>query len=688
MPSRIKRNLLCERNLPHARLEADDARVSARLCALVVATALVFAACDAHSPSGDDGRRDGHAAARANDADDAALPVHAEDVVDYTLRATLDPAAHTVHGEGAIRWRNASTRPVRELWLHLYLNAFKNERSAYLRERVGGRGSAAPDGWGWIDVRRLTWLDADGARVELWPAAELRRPGDDDETDVRVPLPRDVAPGEGMKLEVVFDDTLPSIVERTGYRGSLHVLGQWFPKLARLEPDGTWAHFPFHHLAEFYADFGTYDVTLDVPSAFVVGATGPRVESRVEHGRRIERHVQGDVHDFAWTAWDTWRTLGERVDGVDVEVLYPPGFDAVARRDLAAVRFALPYESSRYGRYPYAVLTVAHVPEDAQEAGGMEYPTFITSEGAWFTPAAVRLPEIVTVHELGHQWFYGLVATDEAAWPFLDEGVNQFAETDAMGAWLGDGSALDAFGLRVSDTSLQLVGSEGAVHDEPVAQPASAFSTGGNYGRLVYARTAAILETLARVYGRDAVARALGTYARRYRFRHPGPDDFVATFAETMGAAPAALLRGALFDRGWVDFSVESVSSEPARAAAGVFDRDGGRVTVARDDSPGWEGSALVRRRGTLTLPVDVDFVFADGSRQREHWDGAADSVRIPWHGPVALRAAVVDPDDRVAIDANLENNRCPAAGEGQPAWRTFERTGYWMQLALDAVSP
>ena len=87
------------------------------------------------------------------------------------------------------------------------------------------------------------------------------------------------------------------------------MVGQWFPKIARLEPDGTWAHFPFHHLAEFYADFGTYDVTLDVPEAFAIGATGPVVERRVDGGRRVERHVQGDVHDFAWTAWDRWQTV-------------------------------------------------------------------------------------------------------------------------------------------------------------------------------------------------------------------------------------------------------------------------------------------------------------------------------------------------------------------------------------------
>jgi hypothetical protein len=628
---------------------------------------------------------------------DAGMPAHAEDVADYTLRATLDPALHTVHGEGTIVWRNASTRPVRELWLHLYLNAFKNERSAFLRERVGGRGSDAPEDWGFIDVRRLALREADGPAVDLWPAAELRRPGDDDETDARVPLPREVAPGEAVTLEVVFDDKLPIVVERTGYRGSFHMVGQWFPKIARLEADGTFAHFPFHHLAEFYADFGTYDVTLDVPESFVVGATGPVVESHVASGRRVERHVQGDIHDFAWTAWDRWQVARERIGSVDVTLLYPPGFSAVAERELATLRFALPYYSAHFGAYPYGVLTVVHPQEDAGEAGGMEYPTLITSGGAWYLPPEVLWPEIVTIHELGHQWFYGLVATHELKWPFLDEGLNQFAESDGMAAWRGPaGTALDLAGWTVSDAAINAVGSNQAVHDEPVAQPANAFTSGANYGRLVYERTAAIVETMARVYGREEVLRALGLYTRRYRFAHPGPDQLLAVFGEVLGARAADTMRRALFEKGWVDYVVEGAWTQKAHRAGGFFEQaaapDAGaeRVRVEPGDVEGgqWENSFALRRRGTLSFPVDVELTMADGSTRRERWDGEREFMRFAWTGAVALRSVVVDPDDRVMLDPNLENNHASVEGTTHTAWRTLERATYLMQLAVQAVSP
>src|SRR5579859_6939163 len=190
--------------------------------------------------------------------EDAPMTRHAEPVVDYTWRASLDPVLHTIHTEGTIGWRNASRSPIGELWVHLYLNAFKNELSTYLREQVGGRGSKPPEDWGWIDVRRFALRQDAGPPVDLWPLAELHRPGDPDETDARVPLPRPVAPGQSITLEVIFDDKLPEVVERTGYHGTFHMIGQWFPKIARLEPDGAFAHFPLHHLSEFYADFGTY----------------------------------------------------------------------------------------------------------------------------------------------------------------------------------------------------------------------------------------------------------------------------------------------------------------------------------------------------------------------------------------------------------------------------------------------
>jgi hypothetical protein len=624
---------------------------------------------------------------------DAALPAHADDVVDYSLRASLDPTAHTIHGEGTITWRNTSSTPVKELWVHLYLNGFKNQRSVWLRapaSGTGARGGGNVEDWGTIDVRRFSLRDERGATTDLWPSAELRRPGDDDETDARVPLPRDVQPGEKIQIEMTWDDKLPSIVERTGYWSSFHMVGQWFPKLARLEPDGHWAHFPFHHFGEFYADFGTYDVTLDVPQKFILGATGPAIDTTTEGGRRVERHVQKDVHDFAWTAWDQWQVEKELIDGVRITMLYPPSYKVVAQRELRAMRFALPDFATRYGRYPYEVLTLVHPPVSAGEAGGMEYPTLITTGGPWYGPPGVYEPEITAVHEFGHQYFYGLVATNEDEWPFLDEGLNSYAEQLAMGSFLGPASLADFFGLTLSDTTVQAIYGNMVGHDAPVTTSAEALPRGTDVGGLVYERAATIFETLRRTYGDDLVGKAFGRYARKYRFGHPGPEELLSVFQEVMGEQVARTLRTALFEKGWVDYAVTEISAGPVREPAGLFDRDGKRETVVSGSgsSGQYEGSVLIQRFGTLSFPFDVDLVRADEKTERVHCTDS-DAIRIPYLGDSPLRGAIVDPDRRVLLDERPTNDFELAPGErSDHALRTFERILYWVDLAIQAALP
>jgi hypothetical protein len=653
-----------------------------------IAIALLAGAC----AFARDGGAEDAAQAPAAQASASATPMaaHPDKVVDYVLHATLDPVTHTVHGTGTVLWKNVSSKPVSEMWLHLYLNAFKNQSSVFMREPVGGfRGNTLPASWGTIDVKKLVWKDPSGDR-DLLASMQVHRPGDDDETDARVaPLPRAIEPGETITLEMEWDDKLPTVVERTGYDGSFHMVAQWFPKIAKIEPDGSFAHFPFHHLAEFYADFGRYDVTLDVPSSFTIGATGPLVDSHVDGDRRVEHHLQDDVHDFAWTAWDKFSSRKERIDDVDVSILYPPGMEDAAERELATMRFALPHFGARYGKYPYGVLTLVHPPSSAPEAGGMEYPTLITTGGSPLVPRGLALLELVTIHEFGHQYFYGLVASNEVAWPFLDEGLNSYAEAEAMAAWRGPGSALDLFGLEVGDAEAHANRARIHVFDDRVAQPAYAFGTGNDYGSLVYSRTASIFSTLRRVYGAD-VDRALGVYTRRFRFMHPTPDDLVSTFRDVMGPRVADTLHAALFDEAWVDYTITAMSSHPAHAPAGIFDVAGKRETVPADKRTGtYEGWALVVRRGPLSFPVEIELVADDGTRTRVPWDGLGDSIRVPYTGSSALRAAIVDPDRRVMLDQDPTNDFATAQGQSRAgAPRVLERATWWAELMAGALAP
>src|SRR5689334_4946609 len=169
---------------------------------------------------------------REQNPPDFAVKEHATPIANYTMKASLDPVAHTVHGEGTIVWTNPWQKPVSELWMHLYLNAFKNQASVFMRAPIGGfRGSTVPSSWGTIDVKKLVLVDGE-EKVDLLAKMELKRPNDEDETDARIPLPKEVEGGQKITLEMTWDDKLPSIVERTGFDGTFHMIGQWFPKIA------------------------------------------------------------------------------------------------------------------------------------------------------------------------------------------------------------------------------------------------------------------------------------------------------------------------------------------------------------------------------------------------------------------------------------------------------------------------
>lgn len=567
------------------------------------------------------------------------------------------------------------------------MNAFKNDESLFLRSPFGaGRSGQHGSKWGYIDVKRLYARELES---DLWPARSAKSPGDpDDETDVRVPLSAPLEPGKTLTLDVEFEVKLPEIVERTGYMGDYHFVAQWFPKLARLLPDGTFAHFAFHPQSEFAANFGTYDVTLDVPSDHVVGATGSCQQTGAPTGRRRLRCQADDVHDFAWTSWPGFRERRERVSGVDVRVLTPPGHSENAELELDMVRFGLRHFGERFGPYPYRTLTVVHPPEAAGASGGMEYPTLITTGGPWYTAlSGARAIEAVTIHELGHQWFYGLFANDEHRFPFLDEGLNSYAEHSALSARYGAGSAFSGFGLQIASEALSRTVAAARGGDEPIAQGAADFFSFRSLGAIVYGRTATLLSTLERVYGKQQLQLVFADYSAAARFRHPEPKMLVEAVRGRLGEAAARNLERALFERGSVDYLVRDVQNAAADPHAGVFDDAPGRRTIPRSElrpPARWAGHAVVLRHGSLELPVQIELRFEDAHLERRNWDGVGTRYIVNYEGPSRLVGITVDPEQRVLIDDDLTNNA--AATEAQGAPRSLERLLYFCQLLLGGL--
>jgi len=372
-------------------------------------------------------------------------PTLSDRVVGYAIQPTLDPVKHTVDGHETLAWRNRSDRAIDAVYLHLYLNAFEGNGSTFLTERnrpgFGFRTDVkTEDGqWGHIELRsveqggksaRVSFVHPDGG-----PAT--------DHTVVRIDLPTAVPPGGSTTLDMSFLDQLPRVIARTGYFGTFHLVGHWYPKIGVLELPGErgatavrWNVHEFHLHSEFYADYGSFDVHLTVPKGYTVGATGEETEAPAENGALTTHHfVQNDVHEFAWTADNrTAVPLEGAYEGpgspkVKVKILFPPEYASNAAPALKATIDSLAYFSQRLGPYPYKTVTVVVPPYNATEAGGMEYPTFFTIEGFKdVTPdtlAAIAL-DFVTIHEFGHGYFYGILGSNEFEEPMLDEGINDY----------------------------------------------------------------------------------------------------------------------------------------------------------------------------------------------------------------------------------------------------------------------
>jgi hypothetical protein len=275
-------------------------------------------------------------------------------IASYQITCRLDTEKKTVEGTEVLTWKNTTSRPADTLRFHLYLNAFRNTLSTFWRESGGQhRDGTLPDSWGSVEVLRMT--ASDGA--DLLPSIRYLSPDDGnphDRTVAEVILPRPVLPGETISVSIDFLSRLPRVSVRTGYKEDFFLVAQWFPKIGVFEEKG-WNCHQFHAASEFFADFGNYDVSIDVPAPYrgKVGATGRKVDEReTSLGRILYRFKQEGVHDFAWTAdpsylvlEDTFREAG--VGDVRLILLLQPEHASVAERLLRAARAAL----SGYGRF-------------------------------------------------------------------------------------------------------------------------------------------------------------------------------------------------------------------------------------------------------------------------------------------------------------------------------------------------
>ncbi|HEY8379200.1 MAG TPA: M1 family metallopeptidase, partial [Nannocystis sp.] len=507
--------------------------------------------------------------------------------------------------------------------------------------------------------------------------------------------PQPVAPGEAITVELDFFTQLPRVFARTGYDGDFHMVGQWYPKLGVRHEDGWRAHI-FTYNSEFYADFGTYDVHLDVPENMVVGATGILVEDRpLADGRRRLTYRAEAVHDFAWAASPDFLEYSDMWRDVRIRQLVPRALAADVPRHLDALVAALESMDRRFGPYPWSTITVIHPPRSAVGAHGMEYPTLFATSDIFPMPAPLRLlgvherlsGELTTIHEFGHQYFQGLLASDEASQPWLDEGLNTFANTLVIEDWRGEGAAVAGVGnQRVSTTDTVRVALQTGTGLDPVDRPAEDYREfTGTYGGTVYRKTAALFHTLRAYAGHERFDRAMRVYCDTWRFRHPTGDDLRAVLLRELGPKirvaetgldgqpvdldVADFLDQALKTTAAVDFAVTRVANRRVVGAAGWHRGPDGQLELTEppaDDTYDPEGFVLVVREGEFRVPVEIGVTFVDGERERVTWDGQARYRLLTFPGR-RIAEVVLDPDDKLLLEEERLDNRIRGPGQATP---------------------
>jgi hypothetical protein len=609
-----------------------------------------------------------------------------ERVVHYEIDARYDAVKHTVTASELLTYHNLTGQALDHFPFHLYQNAFQ-PNSTFVREaKAAGNRDTSYDKW---DTKEYGSEEIQSIEVvgqgDLAGQMHFIAPDDgnkDDKTVVDLHLPKPIAPGAYVRFKITFQTNFPETQARSGWKRDFVLGGQWFPKVG-VWWHGAWNCHQYHAMTEFFADFGVYDVKLTVPQYEVIGASGVKVGevSNADNTKTATYHGD-DIHDFAWTASPRYKVKEDGVfqgqmGPVQMRILMQPAHWSQVERHEKILRESLEHFESWYGPYPYKTITLVD-PEPDSAAGGMEYPTFITGETSWFMPKGLYAPELVVEHEFGHQYWYGMVATNEFEDAWMDEGINSYTEVKVLDSILGKKtSIMNMVGATMSEREQQRLFFVNAADIDPIAQKAYDYYSYTTYGGITYGKTASVLLTLESVVGEDTMAKAMHTYFMKYRFTHPTKEDFLKTIEEVSGKDLRWYFNQAVYGTQVMDYKVLNIESYPVNwfdeATKGAAMK--GSAQKADKDTV-YRSSVWLQRKGEFVMPVEVEITFDNGEKVREHWDGASRWTKFGYEKKAKIASAEIDPDHKVQIDGNDFNNSKTVEPNGKPARKL---TNYWV---------
>ncbi|MEX0892770.1 MAG: M1 family metallopeptidase [Gemmatimonadota bacterium] len=599
--------------------------------------------------------------------------------LDYDIRTRLDPAAGTVTGQERIVLHNHSPDALEQIVLRLDQNVYGPNvpRSRTLPEITDGMS--------------LTRLMVNGQAVDMTGgsggrgrnAPPLTRPviSNPTQTVATIRLPDAIPAGGQAILEAEWSFRVPKVASGRGMRmgawgDSLYQVAQWYPQVAVYDDLRGWNDDPYLGASEFFNAFGSFDLRIDVPAGWIVGATGvlqnpeevltatarARLASVLDSdatvaivteaerdagtatapGERLVWHFRADtVNDVAWAAsdryiWEATRATIPGVGPIPVHLIHTPASAEQYERAAGLTRHALEFYSELWMPYAFPQLTLAEGPEM-----GMEYPMFLMSGAG------------AADHEAGHEWWPMMVGTNETWYGFMDEGFNQYMNILSGAHRRGEVPDLDGRGQSYGRTS-------GDEREGPLMWNAN--YGGPRYSFQAYSKAPLMLSMLGGIVGDTAVWEAMSDYARAWRFKHPSPWDYAIFMNRALGQDLDWFWYSWLFTTDRVDGSIQAVRSEGGKTLVEVHQAGQmpSPVVLRVEFAPGGpavrpmansvlleDGSALV------TYPVDVWF------------DGARSFLAELDFGGRAVQRVILDPRGRFPDREPSDNvwPREPAGG-------------------------
>lgn len=479
--------------------------------------------------------------------------------VSYVIDVTLNDKEKTLDAYEKITYTNNSPDTLSFIWFHLWPNAYKNDKTAFSDQLLVNGNTK----FYFSDKEQKGYINRLDFKVNGIPARTVDHPEYID--IIKLLLPKPLAPGQEVIISTPFHVKLPFNFSRGGYDGQTFQVSQWYPKPAVYDQNG-WHPMPYLDQGEFYSEFGSFDVRITVPADYVVAATGnlqneeelkwmatrndtsgilpaPRTHTKVKQTRKpgsktisnnpvqataqqaqtkTLQYLQNKVHDFAWFANKKFIVNHDSCllpSGRQIQVFtyYTREEKETWNASTSYAKDAIRFYSSEVGEYPYDIVSVVQGPQSF--GGGMEYPTITIISPM---PSAKEL-DVTIAHEIGHNWFYGILASNERDHPWMDEGINSFYEKKYTEGKYGRSSQEEE--LFFQTKALRHT-------DQPIETTSQQFSE-SNYGLVAYHKTAEWMAYLEEKLGKEAFRNAMQRYFKDWQFRHPQPTDFREEIEQT-----------------------------------------------------------------------------------------------------------------------------------------------------------